>query len=217
VTVIDQWVPYARLIATERGFWDWSFDTGALADLAAIVGLFFVVIQLRDVKRQLVLANLDPTAQRMLDADLQLVQHPELREFIYGQVDGIPVDLPENPNDRAAALALAEYFVDMLDTEMLRRSTFRIVSKKLPDFEPWLCDLLMQSVAACHVIVANHEWYSEGLLARFAELADRRMSAVIPSEVERARWRNQDHLSPRWRAAVERRSERVRALEHGGT
>jgi hypothetical protein len=204
--VVVESVSYSGLVAAERGLWDWVFDTaGAVAALAAIVGLFLVIVQLRGVKRQLVLANFDPTAQRMLDADVLLVQRPDLRKYVYGDANGMPVPPDFHAEDGPAALSLAEYFVDMLDTEMLRRRTFPIVSEHLPDFEPWLCDLLMQSVAACHVITQNSEWYSKDLLARFADLADRGMSAVVPRDAERAIWRSAACLSARWQEAVEHR------------
>lgn len=185
----------------------------ALSALMTVGTLIFLAAQVRDARRQVALAaqstigsHLDPMAQRILDADLALVEHPHLRRHIYGDDNRSPVELPPfNSLERASVMAMAEYFVDMLDTELLRRDRFPDVHASLPHFEPWLCDLMMQSPAACLVAVENRQWYTTGLGARLADLAQRGMAALHVPEPVVIELSSPELLTDRWQEVVAER------------
>ena len=204
----------AAPLAVIRSTSDWIFDLGALAAaIGTVAAVFVLILQNRQTRQELhhireatLGTHFDATAQRILDLDAIFLDRPELRTFIYRRPDGTPAQLPEHSSDkREDAEAIAEYVIDMLDTELLRGAAFLAVNVNLPDFEPWIRDLIAYSEPFCYVLATSWEWYSLSLLGRYAEMADRGRAAWMPDDEKTwLLWLGCTPLPEKWGAVLDR-------------
>lgn len=159
---------------------------------------------LRDTQRGLLAPHFDATAQRILDMDALLLERPGLRDHLYPTPPAKKALLPPVGTERAEALAIAEYVLDLLSTELLRDRAFPQVQEGLPHFEPWIRDLIEGSEAFAYVIATNWEWYDRAVLARYADLANRNRCAwVSPDDDRWQQWLDESAVSGAWRGAVD--------------
>lgn len=198
------------LVADTRAGWDWVFDLGGLAAAIGTVAALFVLVrqsrqtqeELESLREAALETHFDATAQRILDLDRILLERPALRRHLYRGRDGGPAHLPSKEPERGEAEAVAEYVIDMLDTELLRDVKFVDVRSQLPDFEAWIRDLIADSEPVCYMITTYWEWYSEALLARYADMADRGRAALVPPDGRWRGWLAKAALPEKWREVV---------------
>ena len=202
-------------VDVQRDIWDWIVQCGSLVSaVGSVLALGFLIYQLRHMRLEIELSkeaaltgHFDATASRMLRADELFMEHPSTRRYVYGE-DGRPVDLPASEKERDTALAVGEFLIDFLDTELLRQQRFPLVAERLPDFEPWVYDVLRMSTAVCVFLRTSWRWYSPALLARYADLASRDALAAPPDGVNWKVWIDDSQLSQRWRNLVSGKTHR---------
>jgi hypothetical protein len=191
------------LIATEAGTVDQIAATAtAIAALATVTALIWIARQTKASRDAVLVAHFDATASRMLAIDELVLGRPELRRWLH-PVSGQRIALPPDGAGRDEALAMAEYMVDFLDTEMLRQQQVREVAEALPDFEPWLARLLHYSEAQCAFLTEANVLYSDEILARYAVMCEGGLAAWAPADAIWRPWVCADKLSSRWLQAVQ--------------
>jgi hypothetical protein len=177
----------------------------AIGSIGTAVGIIFVIYQVWTARQQtqaaleaVMVSHLDTGGRRILDLDLAVIANPELRRWIYPDDSGRISFPADDPTKAAEALAVAEYQLDMLDTEFLRRKEFPRVAEKLPDFEPWVAQLLNESEPFCVFLSRTSSLYSEDVAARFADLVHHGKAAWSPPADQVSGFDAPHLLTDRW-------------------
>ena len=122
----------------------------------------FISLQLRAIRRGFSVQMFDATSSGMRALTEAMLANSDLRPFFY---DAKPTVHAQDVDERSRLLALAELYLDFMDTELLRRSAFSEATDGLPPFEPWIRSMFSSSPVLREFLQEHGAWYSGDIAA----------------------------------------------------
>lgn len=125
--------------------------TVLISVLALLVSLTGYVTSRRSLRR----ASYRTAADLVLAADQMMIEHPELRPYLYGDDDGNPVPVTATGKERWQAEAAAEFFLDVFETVWDHRAEFNAHDRV--SWREWMHEVLEASPAMQGLY--DPDWY----------------------------------------------------------
>ncbi|MFC4019171.1 hypothetical protein ACFOW4_14640 [Micromonospora sp. GCM10011542] len=132
-----------------------NWASQSIVGIVALASIVFVGIQISDVRRSLGSSAFEATASRILEITRLSLQFKD--EYAELHRDGEP---------SLGSKLLAEAYLDILDTELVRRRALPDAwADELPSLNDWIKDLFVELPGLRFVLSHRRSWYSGELFA----------------------------------------------------
>jgi hypothetical protein len=130
-----------------------NWASQSVVGVIALATAIFVGLQIADVRRSLGSTAFETTASRILEITKLSLDHQD--EYS---------DLCRDKRPTVGASILAEAYLDIIDTELLRRRALPDAwTDELPSLDQWIEDLFIELPGLRYTLIKRQSWYSDEL------------------------------------------------------
>jgi len=162
------WSSHSDASALEKASW----ATQVVLSLPAVVTLLVLLVQVVDIRKSLHSDAFEITAKRISEMTRLSLDYSKEYEELHKD---------KRPSSRAALLA--EGYLDLIDTELLRAQVLGDSwHSALPSLRPWIEDLFREMPGLAYVLLYRESWYSGEVMEVMKHaLGESRVSTVARS------------------------------------